>query len=127
MQSAIVAGASRFVGTYGGFSYLAPFCGVPATVYYSDAAGFSMRHLVMARSALTRTHGEALLDVRAVGDSERRPSPTEPNPESSSERNFERSSERNLEPNSKPRTTNRTMNTNLESGTWNVEHRSQGA
>jgi hypothetical protein len=68
VQSAIVAGASRFVGTYGGFSYLAPFSGVPATVYYSDARGFSNHHLVMARSALTRTHGEALLDVRAVAD-----------------------------------------------------------
>jgi len=66
VQNAIVAGAAAFVGTYGGFSYLAPFHGVPATAYYSNAGGFSMSHLTMARSALTRLHGEALLDVRAV-------------------------------------------------------------
>ena len=29
VQAALVAGASAFVGTYGGFSYLAPFLGVP--------------------------------------------------------------------------------------------------
>jgi hypothetical protein len=69
VQSAIVAGAVAFVGTYGGFSYLAPFHGVPATAYYSNASGFSPSHLTMARSALTRLHGEALLDVRAVEDS----------------------------------------------------------
>ena len=28
VQTALVAGASAFVGTYGGFSYLAPFLGV---------------------------------------------------------------------------------------------------
>ena len=31
LQSALVAGASAFVGTYGGFSYLAPFLGVRTT------------------------------------------------------------------------------------------------
>ena len=36
VQSAIVAGARRFVGTYGGFAYLAPLCGVPAVSYYSE-------------------------------------------------------------------------------------------
>ena len=29
VQTALVAGAPAFVGTYGGFSYLAPFLGVP--------------------------------------------------------------------------------------------------
>ena len=52
MQAALVARASAFVGTYGGFSYLAPFLGVPATAYYSNEAGFFERHLAMARSAL---------------------------------------------------------------------------
>ena len=66
VQTAIVAGAAAFVGTYGGFSYLAPFHGVPATAYYSNERGFSPSHLTMARSALTLLHGEALLDVRAV-------------------------------------------------------------
>ena len=52
VQSRIVAGASAFVGTYGGFSYLAPFLGVQSTAYFGDADGFSKRHLLMARSAL---------------------------------------------------------------------------
>jgi len=50
VQAAIVAGASAFVGTYGGFSYLAPFLGVRTTAYYANH-GFSPRHLGMARSA----------------------------------------------------------------------------
>jgi hypothetical protein len=64
VQSAIVAGASAFVGTYGGFSYLAPFYGVPTTAYYDDAAGFSSRHLSMARSALAAVGAADLFDVR---------------------------------------------------------------
>jgi hypothetical protein len=71
VQTAIVAGAAAFVGTYGGFSYLAPFHGVPATAYYSNAGGFSPHHLTMARSALAQLHGESRLDVRAVEDSHR--------------------------------------------------------
>lgn len=67
VQAAVVAGATRFVGTYGGFSYLAPFSGVAAVAYYSDAAGFSPRHLVMAHSAFGRIGAEGLLDVRPVG------------------------------------------------------------
>jgi hypothetical protein len=64
VQSAVVAGASRFVGTYGGFSYLAPFYGVPSTAYYADPLGFSARHLLMARSALAVLGTPDLLDVR---------------------------------------------------------------
>jgi hypothetical protein len=66
LQTAIVAGATRFVGTYGGFSYLAPFLGVGATAYYGDAAGFSARHLAMARAALAGLGAAELLDVRPV-------------------------------------------------------------
>jgi hypothetical protein len=66
VQSAIVAGARAFVGTYGGFSYLAPFAGVPTTAYYSNAAGFSPRHLLMAQSAFTSIGEPGLLDVRAA-------------------------------------------------------------
>jgi hypothetical protein len=64
LQTAIVAGASSFVGTYGGFSYLAPFVGVRATAYYGDPNGFSPRHLLMARSALRTIGAEGLLDVQ---------------------------------------------------------------
>ena len=64
VQTAVLAGASAFVGTYGGFSYLAPFLGVPATAYYDDPDGYSRRHLMMARSALRTIGREGFLDVR---------------------------------------------------------------
>jgi hypothetical protein len=66
VQCALVAGASAFAGTYGGFSYLAPFYGVPATAYYGEAAGFSPRHLQMARSALQRIGAAGMLDVQPM-------------------------------------------------------------
>jgi len=36
-QTAVLAGASGFVGTYGGFAYLAPFLGVPTRTFYAQA------------------------------------------------------------------------------------------
>jgi len=67
VQSAIVAGARRFVGTYGGFAYLAPLCGVPALSYYSKPESFSKRHLDLIRDVL-RVDGQlGLLDVVEVG------------------------------------------------------------
>ena len=65
LQSAIVAGASSFVGTYGGFSYLAPFLGVHTTAYYANT-GFSQRHLAMARSAFASLGAGALFEVRSL-------------------------------------------------------------
>ncbi len=67
VQSAIVAGARRFVGTYGGFAYLAPFYGVPATSYYTDAGTFSLRHLDLAQHVLGARGSSRLLEVRQVG------------------------------------------------------------
>jgi len=67
VQSAIVAGARRFVGTYGGFAYLAPLCGVPALSYYSEPGSFSIRHLELIRDVL-RTEGQPdRLEVVEVG------------------------------------------------------------
>lgn len=66
VQSAIVAGARRFVGTYGGFAYLAPLCGVPAMSYHTDPNGFSMRHLDLARDVLVSTGAPELLEVAEV-------------------------------------------------------------
>lgn len=50
-QSAVLARARGFVGTYGGFSYLAPFHGTPALACHTDPAGFAVTHLAMAQSA----------------------------------------------------------------------------
>jgi hypothetical protein len=66
VQSAVVAGADAFVGTYGGFSYMAPFYGVKSMAFYSDAGGFSQKHLQMARSAFDAIGVGGLLDVRDV-------------------------------------------------------------
>jgi hypothetical protein len=66
IQSAIVAGARAFVGTYGGFAYLAPFYGVPSIAYFDDPNGFSRRHLAMARSAFNAIGPDDLLRVSDV-------------------------------------------------------------
>ncbi len=65
LQSAIVAGAEAWVGTYGGFAYLAPFHGVAAHAYYSNPAGFSRRHLELAQHVVAR-FGTRLLEVSPV-------------------------------------------------------------
>ena len=48
VQTAAIAGARAFIGTYGGFSYLAPLCGVPTVAVYSVYNYFA-HHLEMAR------------------------------------------------------------------------------
>jgi hypothetical protein len=64
VQSAIVGRAERFVGTYGGFAYLAPLCGVPSVAYYTDPGGFSVRHLDLMREVLRADGHPEWLDVR---------------------------------------------------------------
>jgi hypothetical protein len=48
VQSAIISRARAFVGTYGGYSYLAPFYGVPALAFYSQPT-FKLHHLHVAQ------------------------------------------------------------------------------
>ena len=43
IQTEVISKASRFIGTYGGFSYLAPFLGVEALAVY-DVANFRKDH-----------------------------------------------------------------------------------
>jgi hypothetical protein len=50
VQSAVVSGARAFVGTYGGYSYLAPLYGVPAISFYSRQT-FKLHHLHAAQRA----------------------------------------------------------------------------
>jgi hypothetical protein len=68
VQSRVVAGARAFVGTYGGFSYLAPFYDVPAYAFFSDANGFSRRHLAIAREAFATLGCGERLSVHSVTD-----------------------------------------------------------
>ena len=61
-QTAVIARAAGFVGTYGGYSYLAPFFGVPALGFYSER-NFYLHHLHMAQHALEEIDGGTLTPV----------------------------------------------------------------
>lgn len=66
VQTRIIAGARAFVGTYGGFSYLAPLVGVDALAFFSDGAGFRVDHLEIAKRVFTDLNSASFLplDVR---------------------------------------------------------------
>ena len=49
VQTEVIRHAEAFVGTYGGFSYLAPLCGVNTVAFYSHASGFRVDHLEVAK------------------------------------------------------------------------------
>ena len=68
VQSAVIAGARAFVGTYGGFSYLAPLYGVTSLAFYSDYDAFFAHHLDFAQRVFRRLAASSLvpLDVRDV-------------------------------------------------------------
>ena len=53
VQTAVISRASAFVGTYGGYSYLAPLYGVPSLAFYSKAT-FKPHHLELAHRAFHR-------------------------------------------------------------------------
>ena len=72
VQTAIVARARRFVGTYGGFAYLGPLCGVPAVSYYSEPGSFSMRHLDLMIDVLRSIGRPELLELTEVPHGEQR-------------------------------------------------------
>ena len=48
IQSAVIGRARAFVGTYGGYAYLAPFYGVPALAFHS-VRSFKLHHLHAAQ------------------------------------------------------------------------------
>jgi hypothetical protein len=66
VQTAVLAGAAAFVGTYGGFSYLGPFVGVRTTAFYADPDGYSGRHLRIAESAFDRMGRTPLFKVQPL-------------------------------------------------------------
>lgn len=53
VQSAIISRARGFVGTYGGFSYVAPLYGVPSVTFYSEETFFE-QHLELARRTFSK-------------------------------------------------------------------------
>ena len=64
LQTAVISRAQMFVGTYGGFSYLAPLYGVDSVAFYSEG-NFYRHHLLMAQDILSDVGGGTLtpLDV----------------------------------------------------------------
>lgn len=66
VQTAVIARARAFVGTYGGYSYLAPLCGVTALAFYSQRT-FKAHHLHIAQRICDQLGGAMLvpLDVDA--------------------------------------------------------------
>ena len=68
VQSAIISRAQAFVGTYGGFSYVAPLYGVPSMTFYSDATFFE-QHLEFARRSFARAGAAPFI---VLHESERR-------------------------------------------------------
>jgi hypothetical protein len=69
LQTAVIAGARAFVGTYGGYAYLAPLCGVPALAFYSVRDTWFAHHLEVAERVFRALGAAPLatLDVRAAG------------------------------------------------------------
>ena len=67
VQTAVIARARAFVGTYGGLSYLGPFYGVPAIALFSDEAELVPTHLDVSRRLSRRLDAPLVtLDVREV-------------------------------------------------------------
>jgi hypothetical protein len=65
VQTAVIAGAKAFIGTYGGFAYLAPLCGVDALALYSRRTYF-MYHLDFAQQVFDAIRGGSLTVVDAA-------------------------------------------------------------
>ena len=68
IQTAAISRASGFVGTYGGYSYLAPLYGVSSIAFYSRAS-FKRHHLELAHRAFQRMGSARLMpvEVRQAG------------------------------------------------------------
>ena len=62
VQSAVISHARGFVGTYGGYAYLAPFYGVPAVGFYSDRA-FKLHHLHVAQRVFERLGSATVMAI----------------------------------------------------------------
>lgn len=65
-QTAIIRGAEAYLGSYGGFSYLAPLVGTDTVTFFSDPGGFRWDHLEVAKRVFAGVGGGGFseLDVR---------------------------------------------------------------
>ena len=65
LQTAVIARARQFVGTYGGFSYLAPYLGVDSLAFYS-IRNFRAYHLELAQRLFEQIGGGSLIPLDAA-------------------------------------------------------------
>jgi hypothetical protein len=65
VQTAVLARARAFVGTYGGYSYLAPLCGVPSLAFFSERT-FKAHHLHVAQRVFDRLGGPSLVPLNVT-------------------------------------------------------------
>ena len=65
VQTRVIAASKAFVGTYGGFSYLAPLLGIDTLAFFSDGAGFRIDHLEIAKRVFTDLHSASFIPLDA--------------------------------------------------------------
>ncbi len=63
VQTRIIAGADAYVGTYGGFSYVAPLVGTHALTFYSHITGFRFDHLEVAKRVFSGLRKGSFVEV----------------------------------------------------------------
>ena len=61
IQTKVISGATAFVGTYGGFSYLAPLLGTDTLAFFSHPTGFRWDHLELAKRVFSSLRGGAFV------------------------------------------------------------------
>ena len=68
VQTQVIRASRAFVGTYGGFSYLAPLSGVNTLAFYSHPSGFRFDHLEVAKRVFSALKCGAFveLELRAI-------------------------------------------------------------
>jgi len=69
LQTRIIGNAKAFVGTYGGFSYLAPFCGTSTVAFYSNPNAFRFDHLEVSKRVFSSLKSGSFvpLEVKDLG------------------------------------------------------------
>jgi hypothetical protein len=69
IQTRIIGNAKAFVGTYGGFSYLAPFCGTSTVAFYSNPNAFRFDHLEVSKRVFSSLKSGSFvpLEVKDLG------------------------------------------------------------
>ena len=68
VQTRIICDAKAFVGTYGGFSYLAPFYGTNTVAFYSNPTAFRFDHLEVSKRVFSSLKSASFvpLDIRDI-------------------------------------------------------------